>query len=117
MSQSRYALLDLRLATGFLLCLSPAETLSRPLDADQKITADTVYDGASLGKDLTLEAILEVFVSTIEEEDYVMGEHQQRTAESGLLEHSIFGRNEAPLHHFHNSFRSALGMRPLERVN
>ena len=45
-----------------------------------------------------------------------MGEHQQRSAESGLITHSILGRNEAPLHHFHNSFRAALGMLPLEKV-
>tara|TARA_R110000824_G_scaffold152391_1_gene323586 strand:- start:1505 stop:2734 length:1230 start_codon:yes stop_codon:yes gene_type:complete len=83
---------------------------------DQKITAETVYDSDRLGKPLTPDAVLEVFSSTVEEEDYVMGEHQQKTAQSGLLSHSLFGRNEAPLHHFHNSFRSALGMAPLERV-
>ncbi|WP_422346004.1 aromatic ring-hydroxylating oxygenase subunit alpha [Parasphingorhabdus sp.] len=83
---------------------------------DLKITAETVYDSDRLGKPLTPDAVLEVFSSTVEEEDYVMGEHQQKTAQSGLLSHSIFGRNEAPLHHFHNNFRSALGMAPLERV-
>lgn len=86
------------------------------LDDDQKITAETIYDRDKIGKPLTPEASLEVFTSTIEEEDYVMGEHQQKTAQSGLLTHSIFGRNEAPLHHFHNNFRSALGLPPLERV-
>jgi Ring hydroxylating alpha subunit (catalytic domain) len=55
-----------------------------------------------------------VFNSTIENEDYVMGEEQQRTAESGRLGHFVFGRNEAPLHHYHNSFRAALGRPPLE---
>ncbi len=86
------------------------------LDDDQKITAETIYDRSKIGRPFTPEANLEVFTSTIEEEDYLMGEHQQKSAQSGLLSHSIFGRNEAPLHHFHNSFRSALGMPPLERV-
>ncbi|MFT6044839.1 MAG: hypothetical protein ACI9WC_000537, partial [Arenicella sp.] len=39
-----------------------------------------------------------------------------RTAKSGLITHSILGRNEAPLHHFHNSFRDALDMPPLDQV-
>lgn len=86
------------------------------LGDDEKITAETIYDCDRLGQLLTPGALLEVFTSTIEEEDYLMGEHQQRTAQSGLQPHSIFGRNEAPLHHFHNGFRSALGMSPLERV-
>ncbi|MEP2990393.1 MAG: aromatic ring-hydroxylating dioxygenase subunit alpha [Parasphingorhabdus sp.] len=86
------------------------------LDDDQKITAESIYNRDKIGKPLTPEANLEVFSSTIEDEDYLMGEHQQKTAQSDLLSHSIFGRNEAPLHHFHNSFRSALGMAPLERV-
>jgi phenylpropionate dioxygenase-like ring-hydroxylating dioxygenase large terminal subunit len=80
------------------------------------ITADRVYQERKPGGFLTPEASLEVFTSTIEHEDYVMGEHQQKAAESGLATHSILGRNEAPLHHFHNSFRSALGMPALERV-
>ena len=30
--------------------------------------------------------------------------------ESGLLDSVIFARNEPPLHHYHNTFRAALGM-------
>ena len=43
-----------------------------------------------------------------------MGIMQQRTAESGRLEYIIFGRNEPGLHHFHEGYRDALGMPPLE---
>ena len=64
----------------------------------------------------SLQANLEVFKSTIEDEDYVMGEMQQKAAESGLLDHIIFGRNEPALHHFHSSFKAALGEPPLERI-
>ncbi|MEL7199845.1 MAG: aromatic ring-hydroxylating dioxygenase subunit alpha [Pseudomonadota bacterium] len=60
---------------------------------------------------------VEAFSSTVSAEDYVMGEQQQRAAASGLLEHSTFGRNEAPLHHFHTSYREALGRPALEKVN
>jgi hypothetical protein len=38
-------------------------------------------------------------------------------AESGTLEHLIFGRNEPALHHYHNTFREALNLPPLERVD
>lgn len=60
-----------------------------------------------------VEALMEVFYSTVELEDYVMGEMQQRAAESGLLDELVFGRNEPALHHFHRSYREALGQPPL----
>lgn len=58
---------------------------------------------------------MEVFDSTIEHEDYVAAETTQQAAESGLLDCLLFGRNEPALHHFHNTYRAALGMPPLER--
>lgn len=85
-------------------------------DEEFIITPDKVYQTRKPNDLFTPESSIEVFSSTIEQEDYVMGEHQQRSAESGLITHSILGRNEAPLHHFHNSFRAALGMLPLEKV-
>ncbi len=63
-----------------------------------------------------VEASMEVFNSTIEQEDYVMGEMQQRAAETGMLKEIIFGRNEPALHHFHSNYREALGQPPLEPV-
>ena len=63
------------------------------------------------------QAAMEILNSTVEHEDFRMGEAAQRSAESGLIEHFIFGRNEAPLHHFHSTFRAALGMSPLERID
>lgn len=56
----------------------------------------------------------EVFANVVEHEDYATAVTTQRAAESGLLKHVIFGRNEPPLHHYHNTFREALGMEPLE---
>lgn len=82
-----------------------------------KLSADNVYThDFRPGDAMTAEALAEVFTSTIEREDYVMGEQQQRSAESGLIDRVTFGRNEAALHHFHRCFRDALGMEPLERV-
>ena len=74
------------------------------------------YDGRQ-GLIGGIEASLEVFHSTIEQEDYRMGEMQQRAAETGLLKEIIFGRNEPALHHFHQNYRAALGQPPLEPVN
>jgi phenylpropionate dioxygenase-like ring-hydroxylating dioxygenase large terminal subunit len=66
---------------------------------------------------VNLEASLEVFHSTVEREDYVMGEMQQRAAENGQLKEVLFGRNEPALHHFHNNYREALGQPLLEKVS
>ncbi|MFT7220645.1 MAG: phenylpropionate dioxygenase-like ring-hydroxylating dioxygenase large terminal subunit [Candidatus Azotimanducaceae bacterium] len=80
-----------------------------------EVSSDTVYDSEKRGV-ATLEGTMEVFTSTVENEDYLMGELQQKSAENGLLEHVIFGRNEPPLHHFHKTFREVLGLSPLEKI-
>ena len=38
----------------------------------------------------------------------------QKAVEAGMLDKLIFGRNEPALHHFHNSYREAMGQPPLE---
>lgn len=63
----------------------------------------------------SLSAMTELFVSTVEHEDYFMGTKTQITANSGKVDHFLFGRNEPALHHFHNNYRSALGLPPLEK--
>ena len=77
--------------------------------------ADTAYDPEHRSIP-TLAATMEIFTSTIEQEDYLMGEFQQKTAQNGLLEFVVFGRNEPPLHHFHKTFREVLGLSPLEKI-
>ena len=76
------------------------------------------YDPARVteGRGPSLQASFEVFSSTIENEDYVMGEMQQRAAENGQLKEIIFGRNEPALHHFHRNYREALNQPPLEPI-
>jgi hypothetical protein len=56
------------------------------------------------------------FAEVIRDEDYAVAARSQTGAESGLIEHVLFGRNEPALHHYHNTYRSALGMEPLERI-
>ncbi len=88
-------------------------------DADGAGNQD-VYDPNKLSPETSrgpsLSASLEVFRSTIENEDYVMGEMQQRAAENGQLKEILFGRNEPALHHFHSNYRAALGQPELEKL-
>jgi nitrite reductase/ring-hydroxylating ferredoxin subunit len=60
---------------------------------------------------------MENFASVIEAEDYVAAASGHRGALSGAQEYMIFGRNEPALHHYHNTYREALGMSPLEAVS
>jgi len=86
-------------------------------DSINKVTADNVYESGGREAGIqTLAASLEIFSSTIEQEDYKMGELQQKSAQSGLLKEVMFGRNEPALHHFHNSFREALGQEALQPI-
>ena len=58
---------------------------------------------------VVIEEVARGFGNIIRDEDYVMSASQQRSANSGALEHVVFGRNEPALHHFHNTYRAALG--------
>ncbi|MFT4713595.1 MAG: phenylpropionate dioxygenase-like ring-hydroxylating dioxygenase large terminal subunit [Candidatus Azotimanducaceae bacterium] len=92
-----------------------AEAAARADGTLKEVSAETAYDPENRSIP-TLAATMEVFTSTIEQEDYLMGELQQKSAQNGLLEYVTFGRNEPPLHHFHNTFREVLGMSPLEKI-
>lgn len=79
------------------------------------MTLDEVYDiEARKNKVPNLAVVNAVFDSTIEQEDYQMGELIQQAAESGAMEYVVFGRNEPALHHYHNSFRAVMGLEALE---
>jgi hypothetical protein len=86
-----------------------------PNEESVKLDGDSLYS-ADMSKriEFTLESQLELSNSTLEHEDYYMGEKSQQTAASGRVEHFIFGRNEPALHHFHSNYRDALGLPPLE---
>jgi len=53
------------------------------------------------------------FAEIIRDEDYVAAASSHRGLRSGLLDHMVFGRNEPALHHYHNTYREALGLAPL----
>jgi phenylpropionate dioxygenase-like ring-hydroxylating dioxygenase large terminal subunit len=102
---------------------NPGQSLTRvthyyrpnPADANERttITATNVYDSKARteGKvEHWVEASVEVFNSTIEKEDYAMGESIQRSIASGAVKSLLFGRNEPALHHFHNTFRAVLDL-------
>lgn len=81
------------------------------------VGAENVYEQRGLEEAVfQVEAGIEIFNSTVENEDYAMGELSQKAAETGAIEHFIFGRNEKPLHHYHNTFREELGREELEVV-
>lgn len=86
-------------------------------DAAETLAGKEVYAADPTQRlEFNLSTQIEIFVSTTDEEDYEMGLKTQASAESGKLEHFLFGRNEPALHHLHNTYRDALGMPPLERV-
>jgi hypothetical protein len=57
--------------------------------------------------------IAEKFSHVIRDEDYAMASSQQTAANSGAMQHVIFGRNEPALHHYHNTYLALLGLEQL----
>ena len=86
------------------------ESKLQDTSAVQQIGGENLYV-ADMAKpiELSLEASAELFLSTVEHEDYAMGVKSQAAANSGLIDYFVFGRNEPALHHFHNNYRAALG--------
>ncbi|MGE0486343.1 MAG: SRPBCC family protein [Gammaproteobacteria bacterium] len=85
------------------------------VDSDDRLTGENLYaNGASCNKVWDRSAMEELFDSTAEQEDYWMGTKLQQTAASGAIDYFVIGRNEQPVQHFHQSYRSALGLPPLE---
>ncbi len=88
---------------------------SEVADEAIKLDADTLYStDMSTRVEFNLDTQMELVNSTLEHEDYYMGEKSQQAASSGRVEHFIFGRNEPALHHFHQNYCDALGLPPLE---
>ncbi len=64
-------------------------------------------------KDLAYPQMSQTFGAVIRDEDYVAAAISQVGADSGMQDTLVFGRNEPALHHYHNTYREALGMDPL----
>ena len=108
-----------RSSTQVSFYLTPKNAEIAAQNDAENFSADQVYEfsrEAGGGGVASVESSFEVFRSTVENEDYVMGEMQQRAAANGQLSEIVFGRNEPALQHFHSSYREALGEAPLERL-
>ncbi|MCB1692811.1 MAG: Rieske 2Fe-2S domain-containing protein [Pseudomonadales bacterium] len=57
------------------------------------------------------------FASVIEQEDYTAAASSHLGIVSGAQEYLVFGRNEPALHHYHNTYRAALGLPPLDVIS
>ncbi len=96
-------------------------TLQEKMETGARVVIDgeNVFDQDARdgGKEvLSPDAINAVANSSLDQEDYYIGEMAQKTVESGTLEYMIFGRNEPALHHFHANYREALDLPPLEQL-
>lgn len=79
------------------------------------VKGESVYHTDTTARmEFDLSATVELFVSTVEHEDYLMSEKAQKAAGARALEYFLFGRNEPALHHFHNNYRAVLGEPPLQ---
>ncbi len=63
-----------------------------------------------------LRSLSQGFGEIIRDEDYVVAAASHRGAQSGLVDHFLFGRNEPALHHYHKTYREALGLSALETL-
>ena len=93
-----------------------AEALEHLARGDKTVIDETnVYnpDARDGNAVVAPEASIEIVDSTVENEDYRIAESTQRALESGLVDHLVFGRNEGPLHHFHQHLREVLQLPPL----
>ena len=65
-----------------------------------------------------LEEQYQGFASVIRDEDYVAAASSHKGLKSGYLDYLTFGKNEPALHHYHNTYREALGLQslPLEKA-
>lgn len=91
-------------------------------DKAAKEAAEQAAEGVDLYKQQdtlnSLDGLIEISRSTLEEEDLYMAELQQKSYASGLVNESFFGRNEPILHNYYKWYFETLGMPPLmEKVD
>ena len=63
-----------------------------------------------------LEELYSAFGSVIRDEDYVAAASSHKGLNSGHLDFLTFGKNEPALHHYHNTYRDALGLQKLPLI-
>lgn len=85
-------------------------------DALESEFARRFAEQSNMSVEELLSARMQEFARIIEAEDYVAAASGHRGAMSGAQEYVTFGRNEPALHHYHDTYRAALGLPPLETV-
>ena len=60
-----------------------------------------------------LQAVATVFGEVIRDEDFAVAEKAYKGIRSGNIKNLTFGRNEQPLHFYHNTYREVLGLEKL----
>ncbi len=85
-----------------------------PLDVARSISQVSFYARAEAleARSEEIKTIMQNFAEVIRDEDYAVASRSQTGADSGLLKSVIFGRNEPALHHYHNTYRTALDLEP-----
>ena len=84
------------------------------LDVARSISQISFYARAEAleARSEEIKTIMENFAGVIRDEDYAVASRSQTGADSGLLKSIVFGRNEPALHHYHNTYRTALDLEP-----
>jgi phenylpropionate dioxygenase-like ring-hydroxylating dioxygenase large terminal subunit len=84
------------------------------LDVARSISQISFYARAEAleARSEEIKTIMENFAGIIRDEDYAVASRSQTGADSGLLKSIVFGRNEPALHHYHNTYRTALDLEP-----
>jgi len=87
-----------------------------PVDPARSISRLSMYARPELleREGSMISSVASAFAEVVRDEDYVVASRSQLGADSGVADYVIFGRNEPALHHYHNTYREALGMPPLE---
>ena len=67
-------------------------------------------------EETSLKDQYEGFAAVIRDEDYVVAASSHRGLMSGKVEYLTFGKNEPALHHYHNTYREALGLQSLPLI-
>ncbi len=89
-----------------------------PQDPARSVTRLSFYapkEALETNPDLVKE-VTQNFSDVIRDEDFEVASRAQIGSDCGIHEHVLFGRNEPALHHYHNTYRGALGMPPLELI-
>jgi len=81
---------------------------------ENNIVLDT-QEGKPLQEDVDGNPYLG-FGAVIRDEDYVVAAASHKGLKSGAIDYLTFGKNEPALHHYHNTFREALGLAPLPLI-